>query len=340
MDELRRLISLHQVPAFFALVFLLSWPLFILVLVVLPHNMVLQGTAGTLAVFAPAIAATAVARVAEPTRVPASRRARWTVFVATWMLGWVALVLFAWKVRGARIEAPLLVFGAVLSLLPAFVASRACSGVAGVRENFRSLVRPRGSALWYLVALFAFPAVQIAGVIVTRAVQTEAVARDDLNTAIDPVAAVALFLHGFFFAGGINEESGWRGFGLRKLQARYCPLAAALIVWIFWALWHLPMDLTSGESASSILLNRAFFNAMWSVLLMWVFNRTKGSLLAPALAHPAMNTSGSVLPRTDAATILFAALVLYAIVSDRMWLKTSSAPPSAGSPAGPGTSGR
>jgi membrane protease YdiL (CAAX protease family) len=99
----------------------------------------------------------------------------------------------------------------------------------------------------------------------------------------------------------------------------HCPLAAALIVWVFWALWHLPMDLASGDPASSILVNRVFFNAMWSILFMWVFNRTNGSLLAPAIFHPAMNVSGTLLPRTDAATVLFALLVLAAILSDRMW---------------------
>jgi hypothetical protein len=32
-----------------------------------------------------------------------------------------------------------------------------------------------------------------------------------------------------------------------------------------------------------------------------------------------MNASGELLPRTDAATVLFALFVLYAIVSDKMW---------------------
>lgn len=79
------------------------------------------------------------------------------------------------------------------------------------------------------------------------------------------------------------------------------------------------MDLASGAPAMSILRNRLLFNAMWSVLFAWVFNRTRGSVLAPALFHPAMNTSGDLFPATDLATLLFLALTVVAIASDRMW---------------------
>ena len=176
--------------------------------------------------------------------------------------------------------------------------------------------------VWYLIALFTFPAIQIAGVGLTRLFGAQ---EPELIVSVSPAAAL-IFLNGFFFTGGINEESGWRGFALPRLQRRYCPLVAALIVWVFWALWHLPVDASSDIPVSSILVNRLFFNAMWSVLFMWVFNRTKGSLLAPALFHPAMNTSGDMLPRTNAATAMFAVLVLIAILSDKMWRRLPDTP--------------
>jgi hypothetical protein len=70
-----------------------------------------------------------------------------------------------------------------------------------------------------------------------------------------------------------------------------------------------------------IILNRTLYNFIFSVLLAWVFNRTKGSILAPALLHPAMNTFGDHFPVTDASTILLAALAVFAILNDRMWKK-------------------
>jgi hypothetical protein len=217
--------------------------------------------------------------------------------------------------RDAPFSLPLVCFGGALAALPAFTAARAFSRVQGIRRHFRSLVVPRGNVVWYIVALLTFPTIQLAGAGVARLLGSQFT----LTASVDPSVAPLLFLQGFFFSGGINEESGWRGFALPRLQARYSPLAAALIVWVFWALWHLPADLASGDSVSSILTNRLFFNAMWSILFMWVFNRTNGSVLAPAVFHPAMNTSGTLLPRTDAATVLFAALVLAVILTGRMW---------------------
>jgi membrane protease YdiL (CAAX protease family) len=327
---LRRWISAHPVAAYFALAYLIAWPLMLLVLVVFPHSMAFQGTLGSLAVFAPAIACMIVAGLAEPARVGKNRRAHWAVFVTTWILAGTTLVLFATRVRTAPMSGPLIVFGALLALLPAFTASRAFSRVAGIRRHFRSLVVPRGNVFWYVLAVLAFPAVQIAGVFIARALGNDAGSASDFEITVDPASAVFLFLHGFFFAGGISEETGWRGFALRRLQRQNCPLAAALIVWVLWALWHLPMDLASGDPASAILINRGFHNALWSVLFMWVFNRTKGSVLAPALFHPAMNTSGTLLPRTDAATALFTLLVVGAVVMDRMWRKLPSTHPALG----------
>ncbi|WP_420028571.1 CPBP family intramembrane glutamic endopeptidase [Halorussus lipolyticus] len=41
--------------------------------------------------------------------------------------------------------------------------------------------------------------------------------------------------------GGGNEEPGWRGFALPKLQERYAPVPATLILGVVWAFCHLPL---------------------------------------------------------------------------------------------------
>ncbi len=148
-----RWISAHPVAAYFTLAYLLSWPFFILLLVVFPQNIALQAIGGSLAVFAPAIASMIVGAVAEPTRAGKERSAEWIAFVTTWVLAWATLVLFASKVRDAPIGGPLVVFGGVVALLPAFTASRAFSKVAGIRRHFRTLIVPKGNVLWYAFAL-------------------------------------------------------------------------------------------------------------------------------------------------------------------------------------------
>ena len=55
------------------------------------------------------------------------------------------------------------------------------------------------------------------------------------------------------------------------------------------------------------------------IIMTWLYNRTNGSLLAPALFHPAMNAFGNNFSITPVGNILLIGLTIYAIVSDRMW---------------------
>jgi membrane protease YdiL (CAAX protease family) len=96
---------------------------------------------------------------------------------------------------------------------------------------------------------------------------------------------------------------------------------AAGIVWFFWALWHLPYDLGRGIPVGQMLENRLFWNLLFSILMAWLYNRTNGSILAPALFHPAMNAFGNQFSLTIAGRVLFIGLTIFAIVYDRMWEK-------------------
>ena len=51
-----------------------------------------------------------------------------------------------------------------------------------------------------------------------------------------------------FFVGGGQEELGWRGFALPRLQAAYGAFAASFIIGVVWAIWHFPLYLIDGAS--------------------------------------------------------------------------------------------
>lgn len=68
------------------------------------------------------------------------------------------------------------------------------------------------------------------------------------------VAAALGTLHGLFelvivaaVLQSLGEEPGWRGFLLPRLRARHRPLAATLVLFPVWLLWHLPMFLSRPE---------------------------------------------------------------------------------------------
>ncbi|WP_137285576.1 CPBP family intramembrane glutamic endopeptidase [Halorussus salinisoli] len=114
----------------------------------------------------------------------------------------------------------------------------------------------------------------------------------------DPITIIIGIVLGTFIGGG-QEEFGWRGFAQPELQERYGGLYAALIVGVFWGLWHLPQFVPSGFRADWPLeLVIAYFVGIvaFSVLLGWVFNGSGGSVLLAMLMHGTDNATTGQIP--------------------------------------------
>lgn len=315
-------ITQHQVMAYYLLVFGISWPCMIGVFAVSRDNMVLQALCGLVATVSPALAALTISTISHNGEKGDGGPYRRLIFLGGWILSWAVLVLHTGQVRGAPLSLSVVVPTAFVAMLPAWLLSCACSRNQAVRNLFGTLLRPRGNVLWYLAAFLIVPAIQLLGAgITTLTGGSVDWGADGLSMGRTPVLVGLTFMYGFLISGGINEETGWRGFVLPRLQARYPVIVAIAIVWFFWALWHVPYDVGQGVPIESMLFNRLLLNSIWAVLFAWVYNRTKGSLLAPAIFHPAMNSFGDILPRTDAATVLFIILALAVVVYDRMWRK-------------------
>lgn len=100
--------------------------------------------------------------------------------------------------------------------------------------------------------------------------------------------------------GGGQEEIGWRGFAQPKLQERYGGLGAAVIIGIFWGIWHLPLffDATTPHAQWPIASQLAYFVGIigFSVLLAWVYNGSGGSILLVMIMHGSENALGALVP--------------------------------------------
>jgi len=98
---------------------------------------------------------------------------------------------------------------------------------------------------------------------------------------------------------GLAEEPGWRDFALPRLQHRFGPIGAALILGPMWALWHMPLFLSDWggypEASWSHPLVFAVFCVAFNIVMAWVFNRTGESLPLSMLLHVSVNNFASVL---------------------------------------------
>ena len=248
-------------------------------------------------------------------------KSRWIAFSLSWVVSAVVLIVYGWEIQGMKPVVAIIFYG-LMALLPAWMLSSAYARNPGIRKQFSTLLKPRGSWIWYLVIFLIFPGLWLLGGALTRLFGGEALfylAELGFKSAV--FYLLFEFLRGFLMTGGINEESGWRGFALPRLQSRYPVIISAGIVWLFWSLWHLPYDIGRGDSLAWILENRLFWSLLVSILMTWLYNHTNGSILAPALFHPAMNTIGNTFSITTGGRVLFICLTIFAILYDRMWVK-------------------
>jgi membrane protease YdiL (CAAX protease family) len=109
-----------------------------------------------------------------------------------------------------------------------------------------------------------------------------------------PALLQILTLFGPNLLGGpLGEEAGWRGYALPRLQRRFDPPTASLVLGFLWANWHLP------------LLLAHVYNVTWwqfvavtmaaSILLSLAFNKSGGSTLCAIIVHGVYNVGTGII---------------------------------------------
>ena len=119
--------------------------------------------------------------------------------------------------------------------------------------------------------------------------------------------------------GPLGEELGWRGLALPVLRDRLGLLAAALVLGIVWAVWHLPLFLLPGSPQSELPFVWFTLQAVGlSLVLALIYEGTGYSLLLPVLLHASVNTFAGplrVLPSVAGSERPFLLTVLLAWIA-------------------------
>jgi membrane protease YdiL (CAAX protease family) len=316
----------HPIEAFFLLAILMCFGLLFPAVLVVPQQrmsgQILGFYLARLGVYSPAVAGITVARIVQPGRQRVSLSRRLSVFLPAWLVA--AIVQTAsLELTAPPSVSPIALFALSLpvALLPAWVISAAFSGSDGVRRLLATVIRPKGSMVYYLVALSIFPFIQVVGAGITNALTGSPWLPRVNQGANLALTLVITFCSVLLFSGGVNEESGWRGFAQRRLQVRYSPLVANLVLWLLMVVWHLPNDIVQYRNGGYLLVRIGLYPFI-TILLGWVYNRTEGSILAPVILHASMNSMNPLMglfPITTAGSILLVASAVIAVVADRMW---------------------
>ncbi|MFX0020571.1 MAG: CPBP family intramembrane glutamic endopeptidase [Promethearchaeota archaeon] len=111
----------------------------------------------------------------------------------------------------------------------------------------------------------------------------------------NPIEIITHYVLVFFLAGPFQEEFGWRGYALDRLQLRFNALTSSIILGMIWGVWHLPSFFIIGTNQENQPFYPFFFSIIiLSVLFTWIYNNSNRSILATMIFHTTINGSNYI----------------------------------------------
>jgi hypothetical protein len=240
-------------------------------------------------------------------RSAAERHPATSYFVLTFVISWasgVAIIasgstgLMATPEEFGRllpVWVPLLVLGPCLS---GFLLTWVVGGRAGLRAYRSRLFAWRRDGHDYALALLAAPVYFLATALAFAAF--DAAYLPALVTTDDPAALVVRGL-AIALTAGIFEELGWTGFAVPALRRRHGATVTGGIVGVLWGLWHFFPKIW-GAAANGVddymaldLASAVVGLTGFRILMVWVYDRTGGSLPIAISMHLGLTASTLIL---------------------------------------------
>ncbi len=218
-------------------------------------------------------------------------------FFLSYALSWIVslpYVLSIWGVMPGNYTLGLMLKQWVGPALAGIIMTSVVTGKEGMRHLRQSCRQWRAGWQWYLFILLGVPALILLGIVF----QPGALAHFQSLPSRFLVNYLVNFMI-VFFAIGLPEEIGWRGFALPRMQPRYGPLRGTLLLGVLWAFWHLLFFLMPdhgggpGTDPVAVLNYFSMFFLLvlaMSILFTWVYNHTRGSVFIAGLLHAAIDT--------------------------------------------------
>jgi len=332
---MREWLKNHQLFSYFALVFLITWGSSI------PHWMGIEGQALEMAFWiagsGPSIAAIFITWLISPKLYNELHNKKPYVFWIAWAITSVVVysvfILFE-SLSFAGLSQPLAIIECLLlGLIPAVILSAAGSKNPFIRKDFSSLIHPKGRIGYYLFAfllpllIFLISLPFDADLMPTG--QAGSSQPDDFLLVFGSL--ISLLVFNFLFYGGFNEEVGWSGFALPRLQSKFSPLKSSYLLTIVWAVWHLPKWSTMIDVDSfspfwnalivALIVILQFLRLLFfRIILTWLYNKTDKGLIPPMILHVSHNLF-SYHPIVDLG--ISGACAVFMVITSKMWRKPS-----------------
>ena len=313
-------IKRHPTAWFFIFAFLISWTGWFLAPTLAPIGPNLVAFISLIGSYGPAVSAILVAAIANPVPSGASVVKRRVTFASVFAVAF-SVQLLATYVVGGEISFQTVLFGVFGAVIAAYVVSCIYHPRRGVAELAAGSRRVSIRSVWVWAAFLLPFAWQFVGAAADLSLGGKELFSLTPSTL---VVLVAYYPFIVFFGGGLNEEPGWRGFAVPRVQLRFSPLVAGLIIGVVWSMWHFPLHATGVvEGGLASFPFRFAYNVPLGVLFSWLYNRSGGNLFACVLLHASYNSASTIFGNGTAliSLVLMIVFTVFVAVYDRMWRK-------------------
>jgi membrane protease YdiL (CAAX protease family) len=232
-------------------------------------------------------------------------------FLLSYALSWaieVPLALQAQGITDSNIPYSLHYLAGYGPMMAALIMTGLMEGSAGLHELLGRMLKWRLKPVWWLAAIAPL-AIYLLVEVISWLVQGQALELGMLGQ-IDFLPGLGLVaLPVWILTFGIGEETGWRGYALPRLQNGRSALSATFVLWVFWALWHLPLFFY----LYTVSILPGFLTGLLAgaIVFTWLYNSTGGSILIVAVWHGAFNfVTACTACKTGASAAVVSALVM------------------------------
>ena len=184
----------------------------------------------------------------------------------------------------------------------------------GVLNLLKKGVDCKFAKKWWIPTILLCPVI-VGGALLIAVLAGESI--PELYWISSPGLILVNFVVIMFTGGPVQEEFGWRGYALPRLQGRFNALVSSIIVGFMWGLWHLPYFFIGTELTYAYgIIPQIITAILLSILLTWLFNNTGGSILVSLIFHNMFNLSNDMFPalKTQLGSPLFIAFFITAAV--------------------------